>query len=361
MNPASFVDWIESRDLPATALTVAAAVLIAVLAWSYQDRAKPDAANEDEVKAHTRRRRTRIITSGTAGTIAFTVLLIWGPWWIEGHHLRDDKGNLVASAGIIVTGFRTMLIALAAGGFTAAGLYYTREKHRLEREQFDHAQQQFAESQKQFETTLRETQESQVTGRYVEAIKLVASDKVFERLGGIYSLERIMQDSSRDRAASLEVLSAFVRRESRRLPIPDEVRSDVQAAITVIARRQDQPGDPRVNLEAAHLARTNLRDADLTSANLISADLTYTGLIGATLVNADLSGATLIDANLAGADCLDAEFHGADLGGARMSGARNLTEIQLLSAWPNDRTEVPGHLNTAAYQERVRNYEARLP
>ncbi|WP_326762549.1 hypothetical protein OHB35_51395 [Streptomyces phaeochromogenes] len=56
------------------------------------------------------------------GTTAFIVLLIWGPWWIEGHHLRDDKGNLVSSAGIIGTGFRTMLIAIAAGGFTAAGL-----------------------------------------------------------------------------------------------------------------------------------------------------------------------------------------------------------------------------------------------
>jgi hypothetical protein len=232
MNPASFVDWIESRDLPATALTVAAAVLIAVLAWSYQDRAKPDAANEDEVKAHTRRRRTRIITSGTAGTIAFTVLLIWGPWWIEGHHLRDDKGNLVSSAGIIVTGFRTMLIALAAGGFTAAGLYYTREKHRLEREQFAHTQEQFRLAQTQFrlaQDQFRQAQtqfsyeqqkdreadqrdrEARSTEQFVTAVKLLGSSSHAERLGAIYSLKRLSRDSQQHRDPITQLLASFTR------------------------------------------------------------------------------------------------------------------------------------------------------
>ncbi|MER5945553.1 hypothetical protein ABT127_05785 [Streptomyces sp. NPDC001904] len=95
--------------------------------------------------------------TAATGTAAFIVLLVWGPWWIEGRHLREH-GELVSSAGAIVTGFRTMLVAVAVGGFTAAGLYYTRKKHLLERQQFEHAQQQVAENQKQFETTLRETQ-----------------------------------------------------------------------------------------------------------------------------------------------------------------------------------------------------------
>jgi hypothetical protein len=80
-----------------------------------------------------------------AGAVAFIAALIWGPWWIEGNHLRDGKGNLVSSAGIIVTGFRTMLITIGVGTVGAIGLYYTHRNHEL-------AQQQFEESRRQFNT-----------------------------------------------------------------------------------------------------------------------------------------------------------------------------------------------------------------
>ncbi len=50
------------------------------------------------------------------------------PWRIKNDHLYDDEKQLVPSAGIIVTGFRTMLVAVGAGILAGAGLYYT---HRL--------------------------------------------------------------------------------------------------------------------------------------------------------------------------------------------------------------------------------------
>ncbi|MEU6570014.1 pentapeptide repeat-containing protein [Streptomyces parvulus] len=368
MNPASVVDWIESRDLPATALTFAAATLIAVLAWGCLDRTKPDAANEDAVKAHTRRRRIRFTVAGTASTTAFIVLLVWGPWWIEGHHLRDDKGNLVASAGIIVTGFRTMLIAAAAGGFTAGGLYYTREKHRLERNQFKHAQDQFelaqaqfTENQKQFETTLKETQtrdkqqtkltrEGQVTGRYVETIKLLAAPGPHEKLGGIYSLERIMKDSDRDRNTIAEVLAAYVRQRlngtasetSRHREIAEEIAAAEERGHGVdpdVERPPLAPLSEDIRTALGVLSRNCLESAyrpDLRRVILDFWDAEEAQLQGARMIGAQLNGAQLRNAALTGADLREAEMYlikltGADLSEARLDDA-NLTHGTLQRA-----------------------------
>ncbi|WP_326762550.1 pentapeptide repeat-containing protein [Streptomyces phaeochromogenes] len=336
MNPASLVDWIESRDLPATALTVASAVLLADLVWAYLDRAQPNETNEDAVKAHTQRHRTRAIVGGIAGTIALTVLLVWGPWWVEGHHLRDKNHELVSSAGIIITGFRTMLIAIVAGGFTAAGLYFTREKHRLEREQFQHAQDQFAENQKQFETTLRETQarderqaeltrEGQVTGRYVEAIKLLASDKLSERLGAIFALERIMIDSSRDEPTILAVLAAYIRDLNRDEDSP--VPADLQAALGALGRRPNSSYAVDLNgadlrsatLDGLNFEKANLRGACLDGASCGRADLAGASFTGASLQKAHMVGADLTAASFTGASMQDVDLAAADLSHATLT------------------------------------------
>ncbi|MFF2101746.1 pentapeptide repeat-containing protein [Streptomyces sp. NPDC058202] len=332
------------------------------------------------------------------GTAAFIVLLIWGPWWIEGHHLRDNKGQLVSSAGIIVTGFRTMLIALAVGGFTAAGIYYTREKHRLEREQFQHAQDQFAENQKQFETTLRETQrrdeqqadlarEGQVTGRYVEAIKLLGSDNPTQRLGGIHSLGRIMTDSARDRWPIGEVLAAFVRaRVPRRTDSQaPQQKLDVQAALSVIGRnplgfrrlnlsRTDLRGYQLYGLDfsnvifresdlsnchlgGATLRRCDFEDAILQSADLFQAKLNRADLSGADASKANLSYAVLPKASLAGAD-----LEGAKLYQARAAAARGLEYDQVDSCEHDGTTQFPPYitdwLKTRAEEEAAARAEA---
>ncbi|MFD3890865.1 pentapeptide repeat-containing protein [Streptomyces microflavus] len=263
-------------------------------------------------------------TAAIAGAAAFIVLLVWAPWWFEGHHLRDRNGELVSSAGIIVTGFRTMLVAIAAGGFTAAGLYYTREKHRLERENFQHAQEQFAENQKQFEITIkmsadreaeqaRIAREGQVTGRYVEAIKLLSSQDDTQRLGAIYSLERIMRDSEDDHDTVVTVLAAFVRQHAGiglGVPRPDE---PVQAAITVLGRRPMRREAARIDLrrtdltgldfERANFRRARFGGADLRGANLLRADLTDVWA-----PNADFRQSYAVSTKFDGANLRDAQF-----------------------------------------------------
>ena len=58
---------------------------------------------------------------------------------------------------------------------------------------------------------LRVTGQGQVTDRYNAAITHLGDSSVDVRLGGIYALQRIMQDSSRDQTTVVAVLCAYVR------------------------------------------------------------------------------------------------------------------------------------------------------
>jgi hypothetical protein len=171
--------------------------------------------------------------------------------------------------------------------------------------------------------------------RYTKVIEQLGSDKLDVRIGGIYALERIARDSARDHPTVMEVLTAFIREHSREpwpLPGPDgaeperPTRPDVQAALTVVGRRDAKRDIRPVDLTGTVLRGTNLRGADLTYAilrgtNLRGADLTYTTLSGADLIGADLTRATLTEANLSGADLGGATLTYATLGGATLTGA----------------------------------------
>ena len=109
------------------------------------------------------------------------------------------------------------------------------------------------------------------------ATRGIGSDKLAVRIGGIYALERIARDSARDHPAGMEVLTAFIREHSHKEwppPGPDggelvpSPRSDVQAAVTVVGRRDAKRDIRRINLVGADLVGANLADADLTGAYL---------------------------------------------------------------------------------------------
>lgn len=154
------------------------------------------------------------------------VVLSWLPWAVEGDNARDK--TLQPGAGILITGFRTTLVAVLAGLIALGSLYLAYRNHGVAREQLGETQKQFALAQQQFAHTealfehTREkdreqaelSREGQVTGRYVEAIKLLASDNLTERFGGIYSLERIIRDSEKDHPTIVEVLAAFIRQRA---------------------------------------------------------------------------------------------------------------------------------------------------
>jgi hypothetical protein len=226
----------------------------------------------------------------------------------------------------------TTLVGILSLLAVAVGLYITNKANR--------DQQKLA-------------QQGQVTERFGTSINQLGSDNLDVRLGGVYALERLMNDASADEANIIEVLSAYIRdhtgnsatvTQATPSPAQSHPATDVQAALTVLGRRPDPSSHVRIDLTwanitgadltDANLARADLRDADLTGVYLRSADLA-----GAALRNADLARAYLRSADLAGAylrydDLTDANLRSANLTGASLAGA-NLTGANLTGArWP---------------------------
>ncbi|MFF9407079.1 pentapeptide repeat-containing protein [Streptomyces anandii] len=301
--------------------------------------------------------RYGLTSVAAAAVLAGYAWLLWrGPWWFDGDHIREK--NLEPADGVVITGFRTALIALGVGIITAMGLWYTARNHRLAREQFAHTQEQFQLAQRQFEhseeqfrhTQVKDreqvelTREGQVTDRYVEAIKLLSSESMTQRLGGIYSLQRIMKDSSKDFETVIEVLAAFIRLQGD--ASAGEARDDVQAAITVIGRAPLK-GRPVVELNGANLSGLRLAGLRLPGANLSRARLVGCDMTGVDLSRALLDQATLDEANLERAALNGARLHRAGLNGAYLYGAK-LTGAKLDGAELANATLSHAELNGAS-------------
>ena len=312
-------------------------------------------------------RRARLLI----GAIVAIVLALAIAWilfvpaadWLARHDVGSSKGPLLQAARDAARG---RLLTLGASLFAAAALIFTALNFNLLRrnsEQSDQWQQRTHEL----------TEQGQVTDRYTRAIEQLGSDKLDVRIGGIYALERVARDSGRDHLTVMEVLSAMVREHSREpwpapaddgpgADVPERVtRPDVQAAVTVIGRRDVRYDRPPVNLAGADLTRANLAganlaEADLTRANLAWADLTRANLAGANLSNAYLEGANLTDANLSNAHLEFADLTRADLAGTDLTCAdltwADLTGTHLWGANLSDADLSNAHL-TSAYLNRT--------
>ncbi|MFI8352582.1 pentapeptide repeat-containing protein [Streptomyces cyaneofuscatus] len=291
------------------------------------------------------RKRALALAMLAVAFIGYALLLWQGPWWLDGDQL--NRRDLQPAEGVVITGFRTTLVALGAGAVAGAGLYYTDRTLRHTRIR-DRQQAEIA-------------RDGQVTAHYVEAIKLLASERTVERLGGIYALERIMRDSAKDHLTVVEVLAAFVREHvpvppSTELPVSTGLEESVQAALTVLGRRPPLKEPFRIDLrrtdlrgadlkearlERVRLAGSRLEGANLIGAHLEEAWLREVQLSGAWLDNAHLEGAYLRAANLGGASLSETNLKGTHLFGADLSAAVGLTADQVGQAVLDEETKLP--------------------
>jgi len=178
-----------------------------------------------------------------------------------------------------------------------------------------------------------------ISNQVSKGFEQLASDNPTMRLGGIYALEGVMNTSSEYHRPVLEALCAFVR-NSTTGKVDEEPTIDVQAALTVIGRREQGPKDVvdlvGANIPGANLARANLAGAVLHDANLAGADLS-----GADMLDADLSRANLSHADLKIASLTVAHLNQADLSDADLTGT-TVTQHQLDNACGTDTKLPPG-------------------
>jgi len=288
--------------------------------------------------------RFRWPLAGLAALMVVLACVLVIPQWLLGWELGAPARTLAAAdRAKAINDVRATLLQGIGGAVILLGAYYTYRQLQTGRVQLQIAQQ------------------GQVTERFTRAIDQLGHAELDVRLGGIYALERIANDSPDDRTTIAEVLTAFIRGHAPwppRLPgqylaeapieqVPElQVRApDVQAAVTVLARRQPPPKPSgRLDLSATDLRKATLDDGDfeevsLFNANLQEATLDNTNLQEAILYNANLQGALLDRAQLQKASLDGARLQGASLNranlqeaildGAQLQGARlNLTRLQ---------------------------------
>ncbi len=213
---------------------------------------------------------------------------------------------------------------------------------------------QVQENQLQVQQAQLQVQErGQITDRYSKAVEQLAEDdKLAIRLGGIFALEKIAMDNSKDYLDPVvEVLCAFVR-ERHPVPREDDAKdgpapTEVNAICSVLCRltRRSEAAlpislqgtylhsvlMPFCNLANANLSGANLTRANLTKANLTEANLTKANLTEASVTHSFLKYANLTKANLTSANLTNSNFYYANLTGANLTRAK-LTRAALTRA-----------------------------
>src|SRR5215475_11967808 len=137
-------------------------------------------------------------------SIPVLYLLIWETpkWQVRGYHGKLDANaiskltpqELIQLQKDLITAENNarLTIAQIIGGLVALlGLYATFKNVRV-------------------------AEEGKLTERFSKAVELLGSEKLDVRLGGIYALERIARDSRKDHWTVMEILTAFVREQSKK-------------------------------------------------------------------------------------------------------------------------------------------------
>ncbi len=279
-----------------------------------------------------------------------------------------QEGGSKTSRSEVFRNFGLFFVAVIALGF---GIWRAVTAHR----QAKAAQRQAEAANEQ----ARIAGQGHITERFSRAVEQLGHDRVAVRIGGIYALKRIAEDSvERDHLAVMDVLTNFIRqppyaagqvtaaRQDRKRRVAAEADQidradqtagaaepppepelidcpDIVAAIEIIQGRSKAQraveGENQLSLTRAGLSYLRLPEVDLRYFNLTGANLTGTllaraKLMGAELRTANLERANLARANLAGADLTDAnlwrtELQHADLTSAILTDAINLTQYQL--------------------------------
>ncbi len=302
---------------------------------------------------------------------ATAVILFGGLWWDLIGHMRallseaarsafDAEGEDRRGSAYLLAAGAAALVALASAPFALLKAWVNERATRTGEDKHLTERIMRAVEQLGAEKTVKkvvETEEIVDGERVKKAETLETTEPNLEvRLGAIYALERIAQDSERDHIPIMETLCAYVRENSNaRKPSdapkvrraltnndPTEVSStssnarkirswtikiptprvDVQAATTVIGRRSvRRKANEALNKYRIDFENANLQSVELSKSSFERARLFRVRLEGAFLRAARMDEALLVGARMEGALLWEAQLEGSVLIGVRMEGA----------------------------------------
>ena len=219
-------------------------------------------------------------------------------------------------------------LGLAMGGVLLALQAVIANKRAVAMEKAANAQ---ADAAKQQAKANQNTEQGQRQERLKNAIDHLGSFSDSVRLGGVYELFHLAEDTIEWRQTVLDILCAHIRRTTCEKEYQDkyqqEPSEEIQSILTLLFVQEHVLFKGlRANLEGTWLKGVNLRKARLQGAKLINtrlqkARLDYSQLQGAKLNYAQLQCAWFSNASLLGAELDRALMQLAWLDGAQLQGA----------------------------------------
>lgn len=175
------------------------------------------------------------------------------------------------ASGTRLDAMKTALLVVAGSG-AGAGLYVQYRKQQTDeaKSALDHANS-------------RRDQDKLFTERYTQAVAQLGIPAAAVRLGGVYALARIADDSERDRPTCIKVLCAYLRMPydpKTAEPAEQQVRTTAQTVITE-RLHHDHPSywsGAEVDLTGAHLI--NLKFDGITTGTFTATGATFSGYAG---------------------------------------------------------------------------------
>lgn len=147
---------------------------------------------------------------------------------------------------------------------------------------------------------LKDAQFNEVFSKSVEQL---GSKELTTKLGGIYALERIAQESKELHPQIMEILASYVRAECpwplpdgtpEPVPTPTPKRSDIQSIIDVITRRRtEHDSQARINLQSS-----NLSGCDVSERKWINVDFSFSNFDYLNFMYAQLTDCSFYDSHL---------------------------------------------------------------
>lgn len=220
--------------------------------------------------------------------------------------MQDDDRQTGSSAGRRFTSSHLNAISTTVTAIVALGaLYFTGQSLTATREQ------------------MALSERGQVTDRFAKAVEHLGSEKIDIRLGGIYSLRRLADDSPRDRIPIVRILTAFVRQNAPKVDTPAcdplaETAEDVKAALEIVGQVNSKIEFPR-DLQLYDFPIITLSRICLPGILLSGVDLRRSIITDVKFNGSDFVGVNLADATITGVDFQDAIISGVDFKGAGFS------------------------------------------